>query len=204
MPTIVPPSILSFTSIDSFRLERYTAVVRSRFTGQSQRILYPMAVWAFEAKLKDYVEPDATTIRGFLANLQGQTNPFRLIIPGKATPSTGMVDANIQTNTAVAARATSMQLKQLNISTTILKAGDYFNIGEELKIATADLISDASGLGVINFTPPTRNSYVISTPVKINDPTVLLYAQDDDVLDQAIRPPIITGFVLKAIEAIDV
>jgi hypothetical protein len=204
MPTIIPPSILSFTSIDSFRLERYAAVVRSRFTGQTQRIIYPMAVWVFEAKLKDYVEPDATTIRGFLANLQGQVNPFRLVIPGKATPSTGVTDLNIQTNVAAAARATSVALKQLNVSATILKAGDYFTIGEELKIATADLISNSSGIGTINFTPPLRSAYPISTPVKINDPTVLLYASDDDVLDQAIGPPVISGFTLKAIEAIDV
>lgn len=80
-----------------------------------------------------------------------------------------------KTTTATATDAspgrTVMYLRALPASTNdLLMPGDQFQVGSELKIVTDALHSDASGLGVLRFYPPLRETPADGDPVHIASP----------------------------------
>lgn len=201
---IIPiPATLSFTSVDDLILTRNTSILRSRFTGQRQAVVYPYAIWLIKAKLREYAPEDAGVIRSFLAQLDGQANTFRLPVPGYTQSLTGYT-ATRQLNVAAAVRASAVSVSGGSASSPYLLDGDYFTINDELKMAVGDIFFNAGGVAVINFKPFLRKPAIIGDNVVVLNPTMLMYAADDDVAKWGIRAPVIHSFDLDAIEAIDI
>ena len=205
MTTIISlPSAFSFTSVKRFALQRASNTVRSRYTGVRQTIVYPYAIWILEATLVEYDEPQSGLIRSFLLKLQGQTNAFRLPVPGHSAPTTGYTgNALVNNVSGIAARATSMAVDGLSISSAILNEGDYFTVGDELKVCTAPLVSNGSGQATISFEPFLRKPLANNAAVTFQNPTILMHMQDDDAADWGIGPPYRHKIKFDAIEVIE-
>jgi hypothetical protein len=84
----------------------------------------------------------------------------------------------------------------------ILNEGDYFMLNDELKVATASVSSNSSGVATISFKPPARKAAAVSTNVYFQNPTVYMRAQGDDVASWGINPPFRHVIKFKAVEAI--
>lgn len=203
MATITLPSKFAFTSVDNFKLQRATNTLRSRYTGQRQTVIFPFAVWYLDATLVEYEGLEAANIRSFLAQLKGETNNFRLPVPGFA-PSLSGFNANGATSGAQAVRAVSILLKGLvgQVNVPFIKEGDYFTIQDELKIATSSVSLSAGGTATVTFEPPLRKAAVADTSVNLIAPTVLLNAVDDDVAKWSLKAPVRHGISIKCIEDI--
>ena len=200
---IVPlPANFSFTAVTKFTLQRGSNIIRSRYTGADQIISYPFAVWYIEGTLVEYDGANAGLIRSFLAQLEGQKNTFRLPVPGYVTPSTGYALNTATVSTAMAVRASSVTVGTLTASVPILAEGDYFMLNDELKIATASVSSNVSGIATISFKPPARKAAAIGLNVYFQNPTLFLRAQGDDVATWAINPPNRHPIKFRAVEAI--
>lgn len=207
MALITLPAKFGFTRVERFALVRNSNILRSRFTGQGQRVTYPYAVWEFEGRLVEYDGPEAAAIRSFLVQLDGVENTFKLPVPGYTKPTgVGYNGAGLVVNTAANARATS-----LNVSvgygtslTQFLRAGDYFTINDELKVATADLNIDVNGNGVLYFKSALRKPVAVNQTLTLKDPYCLMHATEDDVANWALTPPIRHGIEFRAIEAVDI
>lgn len=91
MALITLPSKFGFTRINKWGLMRASNTLRSRYTASRQAIVYPYAAWSIDADLIDYPEPEASSIRAFLTELEGQANTFDLPVPGYAGPRSGYV-----------------------------------------------------------------------------------------------------------------
>jgi hypothetical protein len=192
MALITLPPKFSFGRISKWGLMRAGNTVRSRFTGVSQRIVYPYAVWVFEGDLIDYPEPEASAIRAFLAALEGQKNTFRLPVPGYTQGVNYSGAINLTAGAAV--RATSVTVGAGNNGK--LLAGEYFNINGELKTATADIAG-----GVLNFQPALRAAAANGTALGLVNPYCEMAAIDDDIGIFGIAPPVKHQVSIKAIEA---
>jgi len=203
MAIISVPAKFTFSKVNSFTLQRASNVLRSKFTGQGQRIVYPFAVWMLEATLNEVDGITAGRIRSFLAQLEGQKNTFRLPVPGHYRPLGGYTGAVIA-NGPAAARASSLDVDGMAASRIVLTEGDYFTINDELKMVTADLMSSAGGSGVISFKPALRKPVADNTPLTIINPTVLMTAEDDDVASWGIGPPVRQSGKFNAMEAVDI
>lgn len=206
MALIQLPAKFGLAKVNKWGLMRAGNVVRSKYTGSRQAIVYPYAMWVIDATLIDYPEPEAAAIRAFFTQLQGQANTFQLPVPGYTNPSTGEIDANIVNAVTIPIGATTASLKALTPNKTILNPGDYFTIYDELKIATSTLVADATGSGSVNFLPPMRKQVDsgLTTAQRtciINNPYVLLAADNEDSGIFGIGPPTKHGFDLKASEA---
>lgn len=201
MAVIPVPTNFSFTAITKFTLQRASNIIRSRYTGAAQTISYPFAVWYLEGTLVDYDGANAGYIRSFLAQLEGQKNTFRLPVPGYTKPSTGY-SGNGAVSIALAARASSLTMNGLTASTPILAEGDYFMFNDELKMATASVSSDGSGAATIPFKPASRKAATVGTTVQLQNPTLYLQAQGDDVATWGITPPFRHPVKFRAVEAI--
>lgn len=202
MAVIPVPANFSFTSVTRFTLLRATNIIRSRFTGVAQTISYPFAVWHLEGSLVEYDGANAGYIRSFFAQLEGQKNTFRLPVPGYATPSTGYALNTALVSVAMASRASSVTVNTLTASVPILAEGDYFMLNDELKVATASISSNGSGVATIPFKPAARAAAAIGVHVYFQNPTIYMQAQGDDVATWGINPPNRHPVKFKAVEAI--
>lgn len=204
MAIIDVPAGMTFSKVNSFTLQRASNVLRSKFTGQGQRIVYPFAVWMLEATLNETDGRLAGRIRSFLVQLEGQKNSFRLPVPGYYRPSTGYNNGNPELLTAAAARATSISVHTIAPNLPFLNEGDYFTINDELKMVTASVASNNDGRAVVNFKPALRKPAGGSTKVIIINPTVLMTAEGDDVASWGIGPPTRQSGKFNAVEAVDI
>jgi hypothetical protein len=203
MAIINLPTNFSFTSVKKFALQRASNVTRSKYTGVRQKIVYPFAVWIFEASLVEYDGQNASKLRSFLMQLEGRKNTFRLPVPGYTKPSTNNVNVNCIMRLSAAARATTIFVNSLPSSVAILNEGDYFTIQDELKVVTISTASDGFGQAQIDFQPPLRKACAAAVTVTLINPTILMEAQDDDVANWGLSPPYRHKVSFDAIEAID-
>lgn len=205
MAIIPVPAGMTFSKVNSFTLQRASNILRSKFTGQGQRIVYPFAVWMLEATLNETDGRLAGLIRSFLVQLDGQKNSFRLPVPGYYRPSTGFV-AYIETTQAVAARASSMLVNGGGDAQAqaLFREGDFFTVNDELKMVTADVATNGNSQAVIYFKPPLRKPVGAFTAIKYINPTVLMTAEDDDIASWGIGPPTRQSGKFNAVEAVDI
>lgn len=203
MAIIALPAKFSFTKINSFKLQRASNALRSKYTGQGQIVVFPYAVWMLQGTLVEYDGLDAGRIRSFLALLDGQKNTFRLPVPGFSKPMTGYA-GNAFVNGAVAARAMSMAIDGMGANTSIVAEGDYFTINDELKIVTQAGATNALGQMVINFKPGLRAAVADNSVVIFQNPTCLMRAVDDDVAGWGVSAPIRQQTSFNAIEAVSI
>lgn len=203
MAIISVPAKFSFTDISRFALQRASNILRSRYTGQSQRIVFPFAIWQLEGTLVDYDGAEAAAIRSFYAQLDGVKNTFRLPVPGYTKPSTGYI-ANRAVSIAAAARATSLTVSGGTPNAPYIGNGEYFMVQDELKLTTAPVAFNGAGQATINFKPALRKAVAVGVNVIVLNPTILMHATDDDVANWPLKPPYRHGFNFSAIEAIEI
>src|SRR6476661_1255535 len=189
MALITLPTKFSFGRVNKWGLDRAGNVLRSRYTGSRQAIVYPYAVWTFDGDLIDYPEPEASAIRAFITALEGVGNTFNLPVPGYNGPSGGYV-GNGAVNTAAVVGANTLSVKNLPASTKVLIAGEYFMVNGELKMLTADVNTTAGGIGTFNFEPSLRAAAAVNAVVTLQAPYCTMAADDDDVGIFSISPPV--------------
>lgn len=86
-------------------------------------------------------------------------------VPTRRSPTAGSANPGIaQTGSACYVKGAPPS------ATGLLLPGDWFEINKELKRVTAQLDSNAAGLGYLQFSPPIRNSPADSDPVIVNMP----------------------------------
>lgn len=201
MAIIPVPPAFSFTRVSKFGLTRRTNILASRYMASAQRVVYPYAVWEFDGTLVDYDGPEAAAIRSFFAKLEGSKHTFRLPVPGYT--KSGYTGYLVASNTT--ARQSSLEANiGLSQSMALFKEGDYFTINDEFKIVTEAVATAANGFATINFKPALRKSIVTGTQLGILNPTVLMYATEDDVASWGLNPPFRHSLELRAIEAIEI
>ena len=204
MAIVTLPSKFAFQSVESFRLQRSSNTLRSRYTGQRQSVIFPFAVWFFEGTLVEYDGIEASKIRSFLVQLEGQKNNFRLPVPGYSLPATGYAGASPLVNGATAARASSMSMRGVTANVPIFAEGDYFTVQDELKLVTAAVSSNGTGLVTVNFQPPLRKAIADGVGVILVNPTILLNAAEDNAAEWSLKAPVRHGINIKAIEDISI
>jgi hypothetical protein len=203
MALIALPTRFGFTRVENFGLRRAGVSLRSRYTGQAQRITYPFAIWEFAGNFIDYPEDQgAREIRGFLVALEGQKNNFDLPVPGYKQNSANLGNGNLPVITVnAAARATQVTFNMsfgFGALLDYLKVGEYFTINNELKIVT---VNSTAG-GVVQFQPPLRAPAVIGNIMTVVNPYCRMIAEENDVAKWGIGAPTKHGFKLEAIEDI--
>lgn len=109
------------------------------------------------------------------ATYAGVTSPVAILFwHASFTQSSVPVRDALTTTSAAAATpqtGSAYYVKGLPTSQSgLLLPGDWFEVNKELKRCTAQLDSDASGLGYLQFSPPIRTSANDNDPVIVNTP----------------------------------
>ncbi len=152
-----------------FHLERITAISKSAFTGQQQVTAHPGNWWAFQAQLPPMKRETAALWQVFLMELRGQEGTFELVPPDGHTPrgtpaGSPLVKGGSQTGNTLLTDGWTPS------APNVLKQGDYFQVGTELKMITADVSADGAGEATLTFEPVLRASPADNAPIVTSNP----------------------------------
>lgn len=201
MTTRTFPTLSRLPDSFDFGLTSNTMTFTSPLSSAVQTVEMPSPRWRFSFTMQHLEEADAALMQGFLAQLRGQAGRFYMYNMARTTPR------GIATGTPIVAGAsqtgTTINTSGWTISQTgILKIGDFFKIGNELKVVVnADVNSDGSGLATITFEPPIRTSPANSSAVVISSPTAIFKLTDDNTSWNTVAPQW-TTFNLQGIEVL--
>lgn len=151
----------------------------SGWTGQRQTLASNRGWWECQLSLAPIVgQVAARPWRSFLAQARGSANDFRV----PAFPR----DQSALTNTVTVQGANQTGRSIVTAgwpnSTTVLQAGDYITINDQLLQLTANVTSNGSGVATVSFEPPIRTSPVNGAPVVYKRPTALMYLVEEPTL----------------------
>jgi hypothetical protein len=160
----LPPFKLSQAS---FGLRRADTALQL-MNGREVITEFPQAAWIAQLSMVTLNASSAGAWTGPLSRLTRISNYFRAGPPGyqgaayKAT--TLQVDGSGQLGT-------QLDLKGAQNNTLVLRAGEYFEVGGELKIVVANCTSNGSGLATVQFEPPLRAAPSNSANLNTQTPT---------------------------------
>jgi hypothetical protein len=116
--------------------------------------------------------------RSFFAALQGAANDFRLPvseIAQSSSSSTPLVNGASQTGRSIVSDGWP-------VSSTILSAGMYVTINNQLLQLTAAVTSNASGQATISVAPAVRTSPADNAAIEFKNPYALMYMLEEPTM----------------------
>lgn len=201
MTTLTFPTLSRSVPEFSFGQLTNTMAHTSPLSSSVQTVEMPAPRWQFRFPYANLEEADAALVQGFITQLRGRAGRFYMHNLARPTPrgiatGTPLVNGASQTGTSVITNGWAIS------QTGILKIGDFFKIGNELKIVvSADVNSDGGGNATIVFEPPIRTSPTTGTAVVVSQPTATFMLAADDNTWRTVAP-VWTSFELQGIEAL--
>ena len=178
MPTLTMPSTPGFRA-SRFGLMANTQTFRSPLDGTVQTLELTGARWRANYELPPMKRVQAAAWTAFLTELLGSAGRFFGFDPDARSPrgsglGSPLVNGAGQTGKSLIVDGWS------ELETGLLLPGDYFEVGGELKMATAPAVSDSSGEATLAFTPPLRASPADGAALTLVDPKVTMMLADDE------------------------
>ena len=168
MTTYAIPTTIGFSSVE-FGLENNNQVFESPLSNSIQVSELTGARWYGTFNLPPMSKAQALEYIGFLQRLQGRVHSFFGYDANHRSPSGTMSGSTLVVKGA-SQTGTSINLDGGANSTLILKAGDFFSVGGELKMVTANATSDGSGNLTVNFVPSLRSSPANDSAITTTNP----------------------------------
>lgn len=183
-----------------FGLIANTQTMESELNGAVQSTGLPGDKWSATLTYSNRQGADARVLRAFITSLRGQGGRFYFSPPDYVRAGVGGGNPLVKGTAQVGA---TIITDGWPVSTTgVLLAGDYFQIGTELKMLTADANSDISGNATLSFVPPVRNSPADNSAVVIDSPKCLMMLSDGNQARWQVQAPVIYALSMSCQEAL--
>jgi hypothetical protein len=190
------PAIIPNTA--EFGLDSNTQQMSSALNGSVQTLALPGDRWTANLTFNNLFDPKARIMRAFLASLRGQAGRFYLTPPAYRRAGTGtgtpLVKGASQTGSSLITDGWGTS------HAGAVCAGDYFQVGSELKMVTADANSNSSGDVTILFVPPIRVSPADNAAIIITAPVCTMALADPKQARWSAQPTPIYNMTLACIE----
>lgn len=196
LPTIGPDA-------EVWAIEYNTQTFTSDLNGAIQTAELPGARWSVSMTFSNRTGRSAWALQATLAKLQGRAGRF-YVTPvdwekraGNAS-GTGLVATDASGGTSIDTDGWGTEI------TDLFYAGSFFEVNGELKMVTADVDSDVSGLATIEFSPPLRKPVTDGMQIRYIEPRCTMMLSDDDQANWNISAPVIYAVTIDAMEALDI
>lgn len=174
MATITFPSTPKAQSM-AWRLVMPSQTNISSWTGERQTVSSNRGWWECNLVLPPIVGTNNVNVwRSFIAQARGSTNDFK--VPVDPTAQSNLVATPLIKGAGQTGR--SLLTDGWPNSSTILRAGEYVTINNQLLQLTADITSNGSGEATIFFEPPVRSAPADNAAVEFKNPYCLMYLTD--------------------------
>lgn len=189
MSTAFPSSLLTKIGRQVLALNENKAQSESLFTRKRQTVTLSGGTgdrWEGVLETVPLSVADVKTMWAFLHQV-GMYGEFTIGDTDYSGPVSGATTGLVQ---GAGQSGTSLIVDGVAAGTTILRAGEYFQVRTEFKVATADCTSNGSGVVTLVFKPALRVSPADNDPVTFNTPKLLLQllsmpSKDTDSLGMA-------------------
>ena len=179
MTTLTIPKQTDFRS-STFGLEENTETFISPISNTIQTLARTGARWYLTINYAPMKRADAQVVIAFLTKLRGRVNSLNGFDPNATSPLGDVSGSTLLVNGA-SQTGNSLTCDGAEASTLVLKAGDYLEVNNELKMVTDDATSDASGDVTINFSPSLRSSPSDNASITTTNPSCEMKLVDDNV-----------------------
>lgn len=168
----------------------------SGWTGARQVLASGRGWWECSVSLPPMVgEASVAPWRSFFAQMQGAANDFRLPvneIAQSASTATPLVNGASQTGRSIVTDGWP-------VSSTVLSAGMYVTINNQLLQLTADVVSNGSGQATISVAPAVRSSPADNAPIEYKNPYALMYLLEEPTV--SVEPGLVYSTSFSARES---
>jgi len=194
-PTDIKPSV------SDFRLLANSKTFSSGFNRSAQTVAFAGEMWTASLDFNVLTKEQTAQLIGFLWSLKGSATPFLI---GDSAFTLPMGTGNGAPVVAGANQTgTMLNIRGGDANKTMLKAGDYIQIGNELKGVTRDCIVGADTMATIHFEPRLRVIPADGSAIIMKNTQGLFRLQDDKQIPRrSSRKRILTNVSLKLIEVI--
>lgn len=186
MSILTMPSDIKINSCTMI-LENNTQIYQSPLNGAIQTTALPGDKWSATLTFANKTKEHGRKLAAFLVSLRGRSGRFYLTPPEHKTPAgsaggSPVVSAASQTGSTLTITGCTAN------KTGWLLAGDYFQVGYELKMITQDINTDASGNATLVFQPPLRTSPALNAQIVTSSPKCVMALADDKQAQWAVQP----------------
>ena len=198
-PSSLTPSSTTWSFVSN------TRAYRSPLTNAVQTVARAGSLWRVTMQFNNLNDDDRATLQAYLLSMDGQVNRMKLADHSYTRRGAGG-GTPLVNNTSGSQTGGTLILDGAAADVTgWLKAGDYFRVGNELKMVTADCNSVDDDV-TVHFKPNLRSSPANNDPIYINTGTDLttnvvygvFFLASDPKWDN--RPGIFSSFSLEAFE----
>ena len=178
MATITYPSTPKPSGM-SWKLVMPAQTNVSEWTGRRQTIASGRGWWECQITLPPIVgTTNVNAWRSFIAKARGRANDFQIPVDPtaqSASASTPLINGASQTGRTLATDGWP-------VSTTVLVAGQFVTMGNQLLQLTENITSNASGVATLTFEPPIRVSPADNAAIEYKNPYCLMYFVEEPTL----------------------
>lgn len=178
MATITYPASPKAQSM-AWRLAMPSQTNVSDWTGKRQTIASGRGWWECQLTLPPIVgTSNVNAWRSFIAQCRGRANDFQVPVDPTAQSSasaTPLVNGAGQTGRTLATDGWP-------VSSTVLQAGQFVTINNQLLQLTANVTSNGSGVATLTFEPPIRVSPSDNAAIEFKNPYCLMYMVEEPTL----------------------
>ena len=151
----------------------------SDWTGRRQTIASGRGWWECQIAFPPIVgTTNINAWRSFIAKSRGSANDFRVPVDPvaqSASTATPLVNGAGQ-------QGRTLNTDGWPLSTTVLQAGQYVTINNQLLQLTENVTSNGSGVAVLTFEPPVRVSPADNAAIEYKNPFCLMYLVEEPTL----------------------
>lgn len=175
MPINFPANI--FPANESWTNESNTQSFSSPLTKSEQTTALAGSRWRCSLSFVNLSRAEGRALNAFIMELRGRSGEA-FVIPYDARAALGspsgtpFVSGSGQTGNTLLTTGWP-------VSTTVLKAGDYFEVNGELKVITADAITDVAGVATLTFAPDLHKPPPASDPIVYTNPACTMRLSND-------------------------
>jgi hypothetical protein len=178
MPTITFPATPKPQSM-SWRLVMPSQTNISEWTGRRQTVASNRGWWECQFTLPPLVGVTRVNPwRSFVVQARGQANDFQ--VPVDPTAQSAVVATPLINGAGQTGR--SLASDGWPVSSTVLQAGQFITINNQLLQLTANVVSNASGQATLSFEPPIRVSPADNAAIEFRNPYCLMYMLEEPTI----------------------
>lgn len=200
-------AILDFPAISpsaaEWGIEANTQKGVSPLNRVSQSLSLPGDRWVGSVTFDLLFGDNARLMRAFLGALRGTTGRFWYGPPDYFSPA-GTAQGTPLAKGATGARSISLLTDGWTPNqTAALKAGDYIQVGNQLRMLISDAAANSSGEATLSLDAPLWQDVADNAAITVTNPKAIMALPSDQRMWQ-ISSPVVYGFILSFVEALDI
>lgn len=204
MPTIYTwPATLIPNAIE-WSLQANTQVFESPLSRTLQTVSLTGDRWAAVLTFTNLPADQALELTAFLSRLRGRAGRFRIPPFHHSSPAGTALGTPLVKGAGQVAGSSTLTTDGWTAGQAgALLPGDFFQVGNELKMVVTAAASDGSGNATLTVVPPLRTSPADNAAIVTASPTCVMMLAEDTTARWMVQPGTFYALSIPCIEAID-